>query len=311
MKLQITIIIAFFIHFLAIAQDETKNNTPELNGHYFIPVSAMPSPFIKSYFVTNLGIAQSSEFENVILEIDGKEILGLRGTLLFADLDFEYQQKIKDWIALYINYNLTARIGTELQSILTQGVNTVSTFRIGWLVKIVKTKKYMLSGNIQVNNHSATFISISEFVKDIVRDSTITSISRQVPILNMSGGLRFAYGLNKVFGFNGFFDIGYGESYKRGVSDIIYRAGGAIDANLAEKTKVPLGFSVFFNASALPNFVHVAGKSATDTGLKISYSAGQHFNIGLELSKVRIPIPNVEQKINSTSFIISSKYYFN
>jgi hypothetical protein len=29
----------------------------------------------------------------------------------------------------------------------------------------------MLSANIQVNNYSANFINISEFVKDIVRDS--------------------------------------------------------------------------------------------------------------------------------------------
>jgi hypothetical protein len=311
MKILLAIIFITLFPAHTKAQEQTANNLPQLDGHYFIPVSCIANPYIKSHFVTNLGIAQSSEFQNFILEIDGEEIIGLKGSLLFAYLDFEYQQKIKDWIALYINYSLTARLGTELQSILTQGVNTVGSSRIGWLIKIVENEKFMLSGDIQVNNHSATFISISEFVKDLVRDSVVTSISRQVPILNGNAGLRAAYAINKTFGLQGFGDIGYGDSYKRGVSDYIYRIGVAFDANLAFTTKVPLGFAAFFNASSVPDFVHVAGKSSTNSGLKISYAAGQHFNIGLELSSVRVPIPNVEDKITSTAVVISSKYYFN
>ena len=309
MKIISTFLLIIFFQLQGFTQN--VSNVPFLNGHYFIPVSVSPGPFIKSYFTTNLGIAQSSDFENVILEIDGEKIIGLKGKLLFADLDFEYQQKIKDWIALYINYGLTARLGTELQSFLTQGVNTVSTFRIGWLVKIVESDKLMLSGNIQVNSHSATFISVSEFVNDLVMNDTITSISRRVPMLNMNGGLRFAYGINKVFGFQGYADLGYGDSYKRGKSDLIYRLGGAFDANLSMTTKIPLGFSYFFIASALPDFVHVAGKSALNTGFKISYAAAPHFNIGLEISSLVTPVPNVDEKVKSISTFISSKYYFN
>jgi hypothetical protein len=310
-KIIATIVAAFIFQNNLSAQEDMENNTPELNDHFFIPMTATSSPFITSHFTTTIGLAQSSEFENVILEFDDERIIGLKGSLLFVDLDFEYQQKIKDWIALYLSYNLTARVGTELQSMLTQGVSTVSTFRIGWLIRVVETEKFMLAGNLQVNNHSATFISISEFVKDLVRDSVVTSISRNVPILNLNGGLRFAYGINKTFGVQGFADLGYGDSYQRGVSDYIYRVGAALDANLAFTTKVPLGFAAFVNSSALPDFVHVAGKSATVTGLKVSYAKGRHFNVGLEISRLSIPIPNVEQNVISTSAFISSKYYFN
>ena len=310
-KIIATIVAALIFQSNISAQEDKENNVPQLNDHFFIPVTVLPSPFINSYFRTSLGVAQSGEFENVVLEIDGEKIIGLRGTLLFADLDFEYQQKIKDWIALYFNYNLTARLGTELQSLLTQGVNTVSTFRIGWLVRILETEKFLLSADLQVNNHSATFISISEFVKDLVMDSVVTSISRQVPMLNMNGGIRFAYSINRTFGVQGFADLGYGDSYRRGESDFIYRLGCAVDANLAFTTKVPLGFSAFYMSSSLPDYVHVAGKSAINTGLKISYTAGQHYNFGIELSRLRIPIPNVAEKVNSTSVFVSSRYYFN
>jgi hypothetical protein len=88
----------------------------------------------------------------------------------------------------------------------------------------------------------------------------------------------------------------YGESFERGESDLIYHAGVAFDMNLANKTKVPMGLSVFFAASSLPDIVQVKGKSSTNTGLKISYTGGPHINIGLEISSIRVPIPNVEEK---------------
>jgi len=311
MKTLTIFIITIFITSLGIAQTEQSNNVPHLNDHYFIPNMNVPSPFTNSHFGMNLGIASSSEFENVILVIEGEKIIGLKGSLIFADLNFDYQQKIKDWIAFYANVGLTARIGTELQSMLTQGVNTVTSFRMGWLVKLVQKEKYMLSGSIQINNYSANFINIGEFIEDLVRDSTVTSISKNVPILNGGLGLRFAYGINELFGFQAHGTAVYGESFERGVSDLIYQFGGSFDMNLAAKTKVPLGLSAFFTASSLPDIVQVKGKSATNTGIKISYTGGPHINLGLELSRSKIPIPNVEEKINTTGVFITSKYYFN
>lgn len=311
MKIPAILIISFLACSLGLAQTEQINNVPNLNGHYFVPNMNIPSPFIKSHFGMNLGIAGSTDFENIILEIEGEKIIGLKGSLIFADLNFDYQQKIKDWIAFYAQVGLTARIGTELQSMLTQGVNTVSAFKMGWLVKLAQHDKYTLSANIQVNNYSANFINIGEFVKDIIRDTTVTSISKNVPILNGGLGLRFAYGINELFGFQAHASAVYGESFERGVSDLIYNAGGTFDMNLATKTKVPLGFSVFFIASSLPDIVQVKGKSSTNTGLKISYTGGPHINIGLEISSIKVPIPNVEEKVNSTAVFITSKYYFN
>ena len=296
---------------LAIAQNEQVNNVPNLNGHYFIPNSNTASPFINSHFGSNIGIASSREFQNIILEIDGEEIIGLKGSLIFADLNFDYQQKIKNWIAFYLNVGVTARIGTELQSMLTQGVSTVTSFRMGWLVGIAEGKKGKLSGIIQLNNHSAIFINVGDFIYDIVNNNPNPSISDNVPILNGVLGLRYAHAFNEMFGFQGFGEIGYGESYKRGKSTTIYNIGGLIDMNLATKTKTPLGFAIYYNATARPDLVQVDGKSATNGGLKISYSGAPHFNLGLEISRLRVPIPGVEEKVNSTSIIIATRYFFN
>ena len=311
MRIFIPTLILVLIGLSVFGQSDESNNIPNLNNHYFVPNSNTPAPFIKSQFGMNIGIASSSDFENVILEIDGEKLIALKGSLIFADLNFDYQQKIKDWIAFYLNVGVTARIGTELQSMLTQGVNTVSSVRMGWLVKLLKNEKNMLSANIQVNNHGANFVNIGDFVDDLIRDSVRTSITKNVPILTGSVGLRYAHGFNEILGFQGFADVGYGESFVRGESDFVYRLGGLFDINLATKTKVPLGFGIFYSLTSIPDVVQVKGKSASNAGLKISYAGAPHFNIGLELSRLRAPIPNVEEKVNSTAFFITSKYYFN
>lgn len=305
------LISSIFITFCSVAQPEEINNLPRLNNHYFVPHSNTQSPFIKSSFGMNLGIAQSKDFENVILEIGDTTLIGYKGSLIFADLNFDYQQKIKDWISLYMNVAVTARIGTELQSLLSQGVNTVSAFKIGWLFKILENEKNYLSGSIQINSYAANFISISGFVDDIMNDNPNASISKSVPILDANVSLRYAHGFNEKFGVVAFGEIGYGESYTRGESNMIYSLGGLFDMNLATTTKVPLGFALFYNLVSRPELVQVDSNFATNGGLKISYSGAPHFNFGAEISRLRVPIPNVTDKVVATSAFITCIYYFN
>jgi len=311
MKILIFLISLFTPFTMAIAQSEQMNNLPKLNNHYFIPNSFTPSPFIKSHFGMNLGIAGSDDFENIILEIDGEKIIGLKGSLIFADLRFEYQQKVKDWIAFYLSVGGTARIGTDLQSMLATGVNTVSTFKIGWLVHIAEGKQDKLSASLQINNYSTNIINIGDFIIDVIDGAANPSISKNVPILNGSLGLRYAHAFNEIFGFQGFCDFGYGESFERGKSLFTYNFGGLFDMNFATKTKTPLGFALFYNLNAYPDVVQVKDKFATNGGLKISYSGAPHFNLGLEMSRLSVPLPNVEEKVKSTSILITTKYYFN
>ena len=81
--------------------------------------------------------------------------------------------------------------------------------------------------------------------------------------------------------------------------------------NLATVTKTPLGFAFFYALSANPELVQVNDKFATHTGLNISYTGAPHFNLGLQVSRLKVPIPGVEDKVKSGTIIISSKYYFN
>jgi len=311
MKNYIFTLLVFVISIDIYGQSKSENNTPNLFGHYFITSTNTPNPFIQSQFGLSLGGAASNDFENIIIEIDGEPIVGLSGSLIFADLTFEYKQKMQDWIALELDVGVTARVGTDVQSLLSQGLNTVVSYSFGWSFKLYKSDRHYLSGDIKINNHTANVISISDFVDDIIAENPNPSITKSVPILYGNLGARYAYAISKVFGVQAFGSLGYGEGYRRGESSILYFVGAFVDANLATTTKVPLGFALFSNFSARPDLVQVEGRSALNNGIKISYTGGPHFNLGIELSSLRVPLPNLEDKVTSTSASISCIYYFN
>ena len=305
-------IFAIFYLSAVFGQTETINNIPHLNGHYFVTNSRTPHPFINSSISTNLGLAKSGEFATELFQLGGVSIVGLSGQLVFADLDVYYQQKIKDWVAFYTHAGLTARAGSGTQSIISQGLNTVSSIRIGWLIEILKKPKYMLSGNFQINNHSATFIDISQLVEDFDEDHSFDKdIYQVVPMFIGNVGLRFAYGMNDLIGCQLYAEGGYGESFKRGESNFTYRIGGLVDVNLYQHTDIPIGFLIYYNSTTIPDYVQVENKAASNYGFKLAYTGGAHFNFGLEVSKLRIPIPGASENVPGSSFILSSHYFFN
>lgn len=312
MKQLLTIVIFILATNYLFGQEIAPNNVPHLNGHYFVPNSTTPSPFTNSTLSSTLGVAQSAEFVNELVNLAGASIVGMKAKLFFAHLEFSYQQRVREWVAVYIKTGLTARLGSETEGVISQGVNTVMSTRVGWLIKIIEKPKYMLSGSIQINNHSATFVNVSAAVEDYYVDSVLnTSVVSNVPIFIGNVGLRFAYGISELFGLVAFAEYGYGDSYKRGVSDNAYRFGGMFDVNLYPRTSVPLGFTLFYNNSLIPDLIQVENKAASNMGFKFAYTGGTNFNAGLEISNVQIPVPNVKDKVQSSSFMMVMVYFFN
>lgn len=287
------------------------NNIPSLGGHRFIPNSKIASPFTNTHIGIRLGIASTDVFDNISLEIDGEEIIGLKGSLLFADLNFEYQQQIKNWIAVYFTFGVTARVGTELQSMLTQGINTVGSFKMGWVFKLIETEKLLFSGSLQINNYTTNFINVKKFLQDAINNQPEPSISENIPILNGNGGLRFAYGINSLMGFQIYGELGYGDSFDRGKSIANYSLGGTYDFDFFTISKVPLGLSLFANMTSFPEIVQITGKQANSVGVKLSFTSAKHYNFGFELSRISVPVFDIDENVNSSAMFITSNYYFN
>lgn len=293
----------------AYSQEE-RNRIPELNEHVFTYMSNLKYPFTNSLFTSNLGIGSADNLSYTIEDINGQPIYGVKGNLTYAHLSFNYQQRIREWIALYLYGSLSTRLGTDVFSLLSQGVNAVSSFRIGWMIRIAEGEKYALSGTIGLNNSSGTFINIRRFVEDIINQVPNPSITTDVPILLGDFGLQFAYGFNEVIGLNLDSNLSFGESFDRGNADFRYALKGAFDFNFI-KYRVPLGLVLSGSLVSQPELVYTENGTAQIYAFKLSYTGTKDFLIGVEASQMNIPLEDVDQKSRFKVGLISLRYYFN
>jgi len=295
---------------IGLAQ-ESESKIPELNDHVFTYISNFKSPFTNTSFTTNLGIGSASNLSYEIGDINGQPIVGINGNLLFANLSFDYQQRIREWIALYLHGGLTARLGTDVFSLLSQGVNTVTSFEIGWLVRIAEGEKYALSGTIGLSNLSGTFINIRRFVDDIVNNIPNPSITKSVPVILGEAGLQFAYGFTQVTALSLEGQLGLGESFDRTDSDLRYALKGSLDFNFKRKYNVPLGLILGYSLVSQPQLVYINKGTAHLGTIKLAYTGTKDFLIGIETTMMNIPLEDVDQKSRFLVNLLSIRYYFN
>ncbi len=294
-----------------IAQEKSTQTLPGINGHTFVPISIISIPFTNSYFKSTLGVAQSFSTQFPLFELDGETVIGETGSILFANLGFQYQQRIKDWIAFNGSLTINTRIGTDIQSIIGHGINSVAGYQLQWILRIIEKEKYMLSGSFHVSNLSGSLISISGYILDIINDNPNPSISKSITAINTGTGLRFAYGFNDLFGLILVGDIRYGEALSRVDAGFTYKIGGTFDVNLADKTTVPMGFALSFLNSTAPENVFNELKSTSIFNFKIAYTGSPDFILGLETSYLQVPLTVIDAKANVVGFLITTRYYFN
>jgi hypothetical protein len=310
-KIAISTFLLFFSLVVAAQEDSNSKNIPNKNGHQFIPGNMVTSPFLNSFFNSKLGLAQSKSVEFPLGEVNGSPIYGETGGILFAVLGFDYQQNIKDWMAFKARINISARLGTEIQSLWSLGINSISGYELSWNLRISDGEKHMLSGAFLVKNFSGSFISISGFLKDVVNGVPNPSITQVIPSMTAGVGLRYAYGFNDLWGINLSTDVLYGEGFARQENSFLYGIGGALDLNLYERTSVPIGFLFEYSASKLPDVVYRDDRTAHYLAGKIAFTGSDNYSLGLEISYLTLPLNTVDSKIQTMGATLTSKFFFN
>jgi hypothetical protein len=136
-------------------------------------------------------------------------------------------------------------VGTEVQSLLNQGINTLTSFEIGWNIKLLEREKCILSTVINLRNSQGSFISISKLFKALYNNEPDSSINETIPVLTFGTGFRFAYGLSDLIGFKASTDLVYGESYIRGENSFSFAADGGIDIDFYPRYSLPFGMMLY------------------------------------------------------------------
>jgi len=292
------------------AQAQEPVRIPTHAGHRFLPLVEIPDPFIKTFIRNSVGLGTAFDLKTPSFEFEGQPVDGLRGNLLAALLEFEYQQGVNDWLAARVRFKVSGRLGTDVQSLLAQGITGSTTFELGWLFRLHQTEKTLLSGTFDVSNGSFTSLSLTAFINDIIagRDPNLVY---KTPTIRSGPGLRYAWAANDLVGviLNG--RTGYGESSNRSTNDEwFYRLGAAVDFDLKARTSVPLGLAVGYYLDSLPEGGDAIAKAFREWVLRISYTGPGDFLVSLDMSWGKLPLRDFEDEVQFGSTAINLRYYF-
>lgn len=294
-----------------IKSQEVQGQKPELNDHTFIPVSFMKSPFNNTSLMLPIGIGSTANFDFAPQNPALDTLKGLSGEILFADLGFRYHQKVQDWINFYLKLGLTARLGTNFESLLSQGFNTVVSFEIGTMIKLYQTEKTRLSLSAEVQNYDANFVDFNSFITDVINGNSNPRIVRDIPALAAGGGLHFAWGINDLFGVRGEATYAYGETFTRGKSSGLYSITGGVDVDFYKRFSVPVGIALTFTHTTEPDIVYVDDRSGRTFFWKLAYTGRKDFDLGIESGVMVLPLENLDEKPRIDMVNVVMCYFFN
>lgn len=301
----------------ANSNDSAKGRVYEhasLKGHKFIINSNIGSPFIQTYLENRIGAGQTIDLDIPTISLSGGEVVQLKGELVFTALNFEYQQKIRDWMAFNASIAVSGRLGNKAGSLISEGVNVLAGYQFGWLFKVYQNKNMMLSATLDVTNNSVTLIDLERFVKGIIDSGKITKdnqLVKDIPALRAGGGLRGSYAFNSTFGFTGFLNLRNGESAERNNSNQwFFNFGLAFDADLMPKQKVPIGFLLGFYSLDFAGSAESLENDPKNLIFQINYTGKDDLNLGLEVNYQTYKPVNYDRSIKFVNMVLGLKYFF-
>ncbi len=295
----------------AAGQSDADGKRPQLGEHRFIVNTLTRDPFPRTYLRQQLGVGKVLDVDILPeIEIAGDTIGGQKGNLLFANLEIEYMQRLDDWVSVWGQVNVNARLGDDLGALLGQGVTVVNGFELGWLFRVLSREKVQLAATANLWNGSFTGIDLVGFVEDIVNDSVTPRLVRKTPTLRGGGGLRLAWAANRWLGINATGEVGYGEAIDRRDEDktFVHLAGGA-SVDLMPLINTPIGFALAADWDTYPRQGGDLSQNLTRIELRLAYTGREDFLVSLDLGWARLPLQGAGTS-NAASIRAGMQYWF-
>ena len=292
----------------ALAQEEPR---PALYGHRFVSTDLVPDAFVRTYVRNSLGYTMTSEFDYPAIVVGGDTLVALDGSLAYALLGMEYQHAIRDWIAVRVGLGLRTRLGTQMSSLVSEGVNVTSGIELGWLVRLHEGSRSSLAGSLDVTRQTLTLIDLRQFTEDVIDGDPDPSLIDNVPTVRYTGGLRFAYALSRTFGVTLLAEGSYGESPRRDEVDSWENGFGAsVDLDGVAAWDVPIGLVLAYRQTSLPVLTTSDNGNVRQTLLRIAYTGESDFLIAVDITGV-LDRENLEaDSVWAGGAAFSLRYYF-
>lgn len=284
---------------------------PTLDGHTFVSTDLVPDAFVRTYVRNSLGYSMTPEFDYPPIVVGGDTLVALNGSLAYALLGMEYQNAFRDWIAVRAALGLRTRLGTQMSSLVNEGVNVTSGLELGWLVRIRETSRTSLVGSLDVTRQTLTLIDLRQFTEDVIDGVPDPSLVDNVPTVRSTAGLRFAWAMSHTFGMTLLAEGSYGESPRRNQADSWENGFGAsVDLDGGAAWGVPIGLVAAYRQTSQPALTTTDNGSVRQTLFRIAYTGKPDFLIALDITGVLDRENRESDSVWAGGAAFSLRYYF-
>jgi hypothetical protein len=287
-----------------------QNLLPELNDHVFVPIPGTKLTEPVTSVDLQVGFDESDEIEIPIIELDSGNVVGLQGDLIFVNVAVNTSIRVKEWISFRFAYGLSTRIGTDVQSLLSQGFTKLDRFEANWQIRLLQRQKFMLSTIVGFNRFEVEFLDVVGYVDDLLNGIEGTSLNNKEKALTGEVGLLASYAPTNWLGFYSEFTFESGESLRDGTFKGYWGVDLVGDINFNRVFNVPVGLAFRFSTNNLPEFVISERRRVEGFGYRIAYTGSDEFSIGISFSQSRLPLPDVPRKARTNGARISGVFFF-
>jgi len=310
MRARVGLILLLSILAVSPARAQTEGR-PVLADHQFVSTDLVPDAFVRTYVRSDLGAALAGTIHYPPLLIAGDTLQALDGSLSYARLDAEYQQELRDWMAVRFAYGLRTRIGTRLSSLVSEGVTVASGFEFGWLARLHQSHRTSLVSSLAVSSQYITIVDVKQFAEDVANRVPDARLIDLVPTVRSNGGLRLAWAISKQFGTTFVGEGSYGESPRRRDADSWeYNFGASVDFDGRAAWNIPLGLALAYHQTSIPTWTTDASGNTSESVLRLAYNAKPDFLVAVDVLGVFSRENTRTVPVWAGGFSISLRYYF-
>jgi hypothetical protein len=274
------LILLLFLQAPSYGQDD--GSIPTLNNHRFINNFIVEDPFTKSTLRYNMGVGSSSKIELPSTDIGDSTSEPTIGNLLYSSLNFQVDLRLKEWVSYVLRIGASARVGLQPQTIFTNGLNAVLGVSNSWKFRLYQNEKHQLSTSARINSYTVSVTDVAAFVDDIIGEDSSQNASEVLEVLQAGIGVHYAYAPGSVIGLQTTAKFKYGDLFETGKSGGSFTISGAMDINLFPKTNIPLGLSLGYGYTSIPDFSVAQYNNTSIFNAKLAYTGSKNVIVSVD-----------------------------
>ncbi len=287
---------------------------PRLGKHLFSPVVPLNMPLVRTNTQISVGAGTSTGIRMPEIEIGDRLVVAPSGNLLVAIGIVRHEQAIKNWFSVHGEVDVVGRLGTNVVSLLEQGVNTAVAFELGWKVRLIENDEWALSTGLALRDGVYSTVDVERWARGLLDSGYVTPDNQLVdakPALSLKVPIQAAWTVSAAVGLYGAVEVGYAESRIRtGSPTGMVNAYAVLSTDWNYILDVPIGTALGLSYLQIPEAGESGDGATKNVSLRFGYTGDDAFSLGAQAILQFAPIAGVEDEVTFVTAGVDIRIYF-